>query len=459
MLKHILLFYIIINILIFSFGLQRIGAQTITSQLILKASGSADQDDMCIWIHPTDPSQSTIITSDKDAQKLFVYDLEGNTVQVVSVSGKPGNIDVHYNLPFQNSQIDIVAYCDRSNSNIVVYEVDGTTRQLSLVNSFDGGIWPEEIYGFCLYHSPNNGKFYAIACGKSNQMRQWELVDNGDGTIGGIGRRTWKNGTSDKTEGLVADDGTGKLYAANEEEGIYKYDADPTVSNPAGELIAPIGQGGLEADVEGITIYYAANGEGYIIASSQGNDKFIIFERKPPHRPVGEFTITNVGSTDGIDITNLSLNASFSQGIFTCHNGEQNPCPVEVIKWEDIVNGVGGLIIDNQYWNPRHGSTSVNERKLEGAAFTDNFQLYQNYPNPFNMTAKIRYDLANSDHVTLNVYNLQGQLVSTLFEGFHNSGTYTVEWNVLNQELPSGIYLYQIQTNATSKSRTMTLIK
>jgi hypothetical protein len=48
---------------------------------------------------------------------------------------------------------------------------------------------------------------------------------------------------------------------------------------------------------------------------------------------------------------------------------------------------------------------------------------------------------ANSEYVALNVYNLRGQLVSTLFEGYHNSGTYSAEWNVLNQELSSGIYL------------------
>ncbi len=440
-------------------NLQTSHSQTITSQLTLNSPGTVDQDDMCIWIHPTDPSQSTIITSDKEAKKLFIYDLKGDTVQVVSVVGKPGNIDVRYNFPFQGKSVDIVAFCDRANSSIAIYEMDSTTRLLSLINSFDAGAWPVEVYGFCLYHNPSNGKFYAIACGKSSQMRQWDLVDHGDGTIGGIEKRTWKNGNNGLTEGLVADDETGKLYAANEDEGIYRYVADPIETNPSGELIAPVGQGGLEADVEGISIYYAANGEGYIIASSQGNDKFIIFDRKTPHSFVGEFRIDNVGSTDGLDVTNMSLNGSCSEGIFTCHNGKQNPCPVEVIKWEDVAKSVGGLIIDSQYWNPRHGSTSVNKGKLEGAVFPDNFQLYQNYPNPFNVTAKIQYNLSNSDHVALHVFNLQGQLVSTLFEGYHNSGAYTVEWNVFNQELPSGIYLYQIQTNAASKTRAMTLIK
>ena len=69
---------------------------TVTPVLSLAASGIADQDDMCIWIAP-DASQSIVITSDKGANKLFVYDLAGNTLQTVNVPGKPGNIDIRYN--------------------------------------------------------------------------------------------------------------------------------------------------------------------------------------------------------------------------------------------------------------------------------------------------------------------------------------------------------------------------
>ena len=63
-------------------------AQSVTPVLSLNDPGIGDQDDMCIWIHP-DPSQSTIITSDKDVDKLFVYDLNGNTIQTLPVSGQP----------------------------------------------------------------------------------------------------------------------------------------------------------------------------------------------------------------------------------------------------------------------------------------------------------------------------------------------------------------------------------
>ena len=66
-------------------------AQTVVNPtLTLNTPGVADQDDMCIWIHHSNKSLSTIITSDKGADKLFVYDLSGNVLQTIDVPGKPG---------------------------------------------------------------------------------------------------------------------------------------------------------------------------------------------------------------------------------------------------------------------------------------------------------------------------------------------------------------------------------
>ena len=168
-------------------------------------------------------------------------------------------------------------------------------------------------------------------------MKQWELIDNGDGTIGGILKRTWNNGSGDITEGLVADDETGKLYCANEGEGVYKYDADPIISNPTGTLVAAVGENGLEDDVEGITLYYAANGEGYLIASSQGNSRFKVYERKEPHNFVVTIDVENAGSTDGIDVTNVNLGTDFPEGMFLVHDGSGSaPYPIRVCRYEDL---------------------------------------------------------------------------------------------------------------------------
>lgn len=420
-------------------------AQTVTPVLSLNDPGTSDQDDMCIWIHP-DPPQSTIITSDKGADKLFVYDLNGNTLQTISVPGQPGNIDVRYNFPLSGQLVDIVGYNDRSNETIVIYKVDPATRHLTQVANFDAGNWPSELYGFCFYRSPGSGKYYAFGCATNSQMRQWELVDNGDGTIGGIEKRTWFNGPGSQTEGMVADDETGKLYAANESHGVYKYDAEPLDPNPVGELIAPTGSNGLTEDVEGVTIYYMANGEGYLIVSSQGSDDFKVYERKAPHNFVKTFSVSGAGDTDGIDVANLNLGTTFSEGLFALHNDNSTPKEVLVCKYEDL-----GLQVDTGYWNPRNNGSTTSITP-EGDV-PQEFSLFQNYPNPFNPVTKIRISLPYADHVEVAIFDIVGRKVATVTDDFYNAGSYVFQWQAEDNNgnpLPSGIYFARMQAGEFS---------
>lgn len=424
-------------------------AQVVSPVLSLNGPGAGDQDDMCIWIHPGDPSLSTVITADKDASRIFVYDLSGNTIQSISTTGKPGGIDVRYNFMLSGQPVDIVGYNDRDNTKIVILAVNPSTRQLTQVGNFNAGGGWSELYGFCLYFSPNTHKHYAFGCGKNGQIRQWELVDNGNGTIGGIEKRTWDNGT--QTEGMVADDETAKLYAASEADGVYKYDADPNDPTPAGNLIAPTGVHGLTADVEGLTIYYAANGEGYLIVSSQGNSTFKVYERKEPHNFVKTFSVNGASDTDGIDVTNVNLGPAFPRGLFTLHEGVT---AVLMCDYEDL-----GLQIDTEYWNPRNSGVSAIEP--EPGLFAQ-FTLAQNYPNPFNPSTSIHFTLGQSAMVELSVYDLAGREVSKLVDEFHTAGSYTYTWSasdVGGVPLPSGIYFAQLRAGAYKSAIKMILAR
>src|SRR5688572_16229988 len=91
-----------------------------------------DQDDMCIWVHPTDRAQSLVITADKAANKVFVYDLAGKTVQSIPAK-RPGNIDVRYGFSLGREEVDVVAFNGRAENKIFVYRVDPDTRRLERV--------------------------------------------------------------------------------------------------------------------------------------------------------------------------------------------------------------------------------------------------------------------------------------------------------------------------------------
>ncbi len=327
-------------------GLQ---AKPINPALVLRGDQTKDQDDICIWIHPEDPALSTIIASDKAANKVFVYDLAGKVLQSVADGFMPGNIDLRYEFPLEGKRIDLVGFNDRKNGKVVLYRVDTASRQLSRVD--DRAIQAPDNYGFCLYRSPKTGKFFGFTTSESGRIEQIEFFEH-QGRISGRSVREFK--LRSQTEGAVCDDETGQAYFGEEAKGIWTIDAEPEGGNQP-SLIAAVGDpSGLAADVEGLAIYYAAGGEGYLLASSQGRNKFTVFERKPPHRPAGEFRLAGVGSTDGIEVTSVRLNDALGRGIFVAHNGERRPYPAVVAKWEAIAAATGsGLKVDAEYWRPR----------------------------------------------------------------------------------------------------------
>ncbi len=88
----------------------------------------------------------------------------------------------------------------------------------------------------------------------------------------------------------------------------------------------------------------------------------------------------------------------------------------------------------------------------------DDYQLIQNYPNPFNPTTVISYQLLLNSEVSLDVYNLRGQKMSTLVNENQSPGKYSIEWNATGYA--SGIYFYVLRTSAGSvHSKKMILLK
>ncbi len=86
-----------------------------------------------------------------------------------------------------------------------------------------------------------------------------------------------------------------------------------------------------------------------------------------------------------------------------------------------------------------------------------NFSLSQNYPNPFNPSTTIKFSTSESGSVSLKVYNLLGQQVRTLINGFVEAGTHAVKFNA--EGLHSGLYFYKLESAGFSQVKKMTLLK
>lgn len=417
---------------------------TVTPVVTYTNSGVADQDDMCVWIHPTDKSLSAIIASDKGSNRIFVYGLNGSLIQNLSVPGMPGNIDVRYNFSLNGQLIDIVGYNDRSSSTLRFYKIDKSTRLLSYIGGFASG----SNYGFCLYKSPSSGKYYAFSSNSSSAIRQYLLSGTGTVVTGNL-ERTLANG-SGNTEGMVCDDETGILYAGNEGAGIYKFNAEPGVDTRT--LVAATGVDGFSADVEGLSIYYLSNGNGYLIASSQGNDRFYVFNRKSPHSYVKYFTASGIGATDGVDVCNVNLGGNFSQGIFLCHDGTGSPYSVKAVKFQDL-----GLTIDTDYWDPRGENLPSGLNDDDNKKLPEDYLLLQNYPNPFNPSTEISFYLPEITKLRLCVYNVIGELTSILIDGEITAGIHQIEFDA--KGLTSGVYFYRIETDKFIETKKMIILR
>jgi len=93
----------------------------------------------------------------------------------------------------------------------------------------------------------------------------------------------------------------------------------------------------------------------------------------------------------------------------------------------------------------------------ERSAVILDHSLVSAYPNPFNSTTSISYGITQSGDVSLKVYNLSGQQISTLFEGHRKAGTYSA--NLTADNLPSGLYLVKLEASDEVAMQKVMLIR
>lgn len=309
--------------------------------------GPADDaaDDPAIWVNFKNPESSRIIGTDKKGG-LGVYDLDGKELFYYN-TGLMNNADLRYRFPLSSDTIDIMAVSNRTDQSVDLFQInqDGSLQVVHKQQLLS--LLKDEVYGLCMYQSKATGKFYVFVNDKNGAVEQWELSAD-DNKVNGRIVRNLK--LANQVEGMVADDETGTLYVGEEDKGIWKFNAEPAGS-VNGELIPMSGENdnqNIKSDIEGMAIYALPDGEGYFIASSQGNSTYAIFERKAPNKYIGSISVISGDSidgseeTDGIDVVNFAFGDRYPKGLLVVQDGQNkdNGAIVaqnyKIISWDSI---------------------------------------------------------------------------------------------------------------------------
>ena len=342
----------------------------------------ADSDDPAFWIHPTDATKSLLITTKKFGGGT-VFDFDLNAVQAITpiTNGalRFNNVDVLYGFSLNGTPTDLAVFSDRVSDALHIYRIDANASTNPLVpvsadlatHIFPGSVTGgDTAYGLCLYKSPLNGRHYAFVSRNGlSQIAQLELTDAGGGLVGWQRVRTITLPDPRQVEGMVADRELGWVYLAQEKVGLWKFPAEPTRASDGGVMLQRVKPTGtvLAADIEGVCIYYATNGTGYLIASGQGENTFAVFTREGANAWLGNFAIgankplgiDQVTTCDGADVCPLAL-PGFPQGVLVVHDGENDGSvsPLntnfKLVPWQNIAGALTpALSITPSDFDPR----------------------------------------------------------------------------------------------------------
>ncbi|MDJ0920279.1 MAG: phytase [Henriciella sp.] len=298
--------------------------------------GEGDKaDDPAIWINTGNPAQSLVLGTNKD-EGLHVYTLDGAEVQFLDV-GQLNNVDIRSNLAVaSNDEFGGLSW----------FQITGHV-DAPVVHIGNTAIEKIEPYGVCL--GDKFGKSIAAVTYKDGTVQFWEGEVESSDSVSAELVHTIK--LDSQLEGCVFDEAHDRIFIGEEAYGIWSLDLSGPDAQPI--IVDTIENGnGLVADVEGLTLLKGAEGAGYLIASAQEADRFVVYDRLPPHAPRGIFTVTgtadgsidSVSHTDGLDVMATPL-PNYPNGLLVVQD-DGNPASgvdqnFKLVDWARVEQALG----------------------------------------------------------------------------------------------------------------------
>lgn len=146
-------------------------------------------------------------------------------------------------------------------------------------------------------------------------------------------------------------------------------------------------------------------------------------------------------------------------------NGTYDPPPADH-AWRVLFSNNTGNVAENFTHNTNFTDIQwppiVGIDVLSQHAAPEDFTLFQNYPNPFNPQTRIRFNIARTEQVTLDIYNSLGQRVRVLVNETLTPASYEITWDGLDthgRQLSSGIYFYRLRAGGFQQVNRMFMMK
>lgn len=300
--------------------------------------GTAAQDaadDPAIWRNVANPAASLIVATDKKAG-LYVYGLDG-AIRHFSDAGFVNNVDLAQ-VPGHGVIVVASDRNDLANARLQFHLLDQASGALTLLGTAPGGTG--EGYGLCLGQAGGNLRVYSVL--KEGRIHEY-LVDLGTPGSAPVVTAQRILSVATQPEGCVVDARNGTLYVGEEMRGLWRFAAGAQT----GELVAPIDNRYLVADLEGLALAPEGTDGGYLVASSQGDNAYAVF-RLPGIEPIGRFRIAagalgSTEETDGIDLIQGDFGSDYPAGLFVAQDGQNEPAAqnFKLVSWAEIKGALG----------------------------------------------------------------------------------------------------------------------
>lgn len=311
-----------------------------------------------------------------------------------NVAGRLNNAEIVYAFPLQGKPTDLVVASDRGFDSLAVFALgaddSGQYRLEDITDTTARPIFSADqaavnagytAYGLATY-GDQGSTMALVSQNSTTRVALLELKEGANGSVGfthrayldfphefATGESRWTPCSDDdidrpQFEGMVADPAHNALYLAQEDVGIWRIAMDAPQDREQWQLFARAAEFGvpydrqwdenageynctllteenpglgdphLHADLEGLTLYDAGDGNGYLLISSQGDNSVAVYERGAGNRYLGSFrvedgSVDGVQETDGMMVTNVALGEAFPAGLLVMHDGDDQPTAQE----------------------------------------------------------------------------------------------------------------------------------